>query len=415
MTRMLLVVAAVAAFFPATPAAFAAPLQATFLQRSYRPGDVALLRIVSTPSRVLQLDVFRVGARLDAGDRTTEGAPVDATRRLDGPPSPWTLHLPIGDWPSGVYVARLVAADGDVTYAPFVLRPRLLGHSARVLVVEPTNTWQAYNDYGGDSWYESPFVHVIALDRPYEAHGLPGNDALGVGFLRWYAASGATADFVADDDLERFADAAQLRRLYDLIVFPGHEEYVTVHVYDLVEGFRNLGGSLAFLAANNFFYRVAREGDAIVGRTRWRDLGRPEAALVGAQYVGWDEQRFPNVPYRVASVAAAPWFFAGSGLHYGSTFGRYGIEIDALAPSSPHDTRVLASIPNDFGPGVAAEMTYYRRGRAQVFDAGVMNFGASADWPVVSTLMDNLWQHLSGERAPLGRVRPTSRTSRRSA
>jgi len=29
-----------------------------------------------------------------------------------------------------------------------------------------------------------------------------------------------------------------------------------------------------------------------------------------------------------------------------------------------------------------------------VFDAGVINFGASADWPVVSTLVDNLWRRL---------------------
>ena len=39
-------------------------------------------------------------------------------------------------------------------------------------------------------------------------------------------------------------------------------------------------------------------------------------------------------------------------------------------------------------------MTYYRSGHAQVFDAGVINFGASADWPVVSTLVDNLRRRL---------------------
>jgi hypothetical protein len=43
---------------------------------------------------------------------------------------------------------------------------------------------------------------------------------------------------------------------------------------------------------------------------------------------------------------------------------------------------VLARIPDAFGPGKSAEMTYYetRRG-AKVFAAGVMNFGGSALWP----------------------------------
>jgi hypothetical protein len=49
---------------------------------------------------------------------------------------------------------------------------------------------------------------------------------------------------------------------------------------------------------------------------------------------------------------------------------------------------------------MSAEMTIYRRGRATVFDAGAMNFGASANWPGVSAVMTNLWSHLSGERVP---------------
>ena len=43
----------------------------------------------------------------------------------------------------------------------------------------------------------------------------------------------------------------------------------------------------------------------------------------------------------------------------GSTFGRYGIEIDAAGPASPPGTIVLARIPDLLGPGKSAEMTYY--------------------------------------------------------
>jgi hypothetical protein len=72
-----------------------------------------------------------------------------------------------------------------------------------------------------------------------------------------------------------------------------------------------------------------------------------------------------------------------------------GIEIDERSAASPPGTRVLAEIPNEFGPGVSAEMTYYREHGAQVFDAGALNFGASSDWPLVARLLDNLWARLA--------------------
>jgi hypothetical protein len=219
---------------------------------------------------------------------------------------------------------------------------------------------------------------------------------LDLGFLRWYWRSCFRADFVSDDDLEQVTRAETLRR-YRLIVFAGHEEYVASHVYDLIEHYRDLGGNLAFLSANNFFYRVEVSGDTMTGRSRWRDLGRPEAALIGAGYAGWNESRFPNHPYRVLDTRAARWLFAGTGLHYGSRLGHYGIEIDQRNAASPPNTQALASIRNDFGPGRSAEMTIYRQGHATVFDAGVLNFGASAHWPQVSRLVSNLWAHLSGE------------------
>ena len=67
------------------------------------------------------------------------------------------------------------------------------------------------------------------------------------------------ADFLADDDLERLS-GAQLARLYDLVVFSGHDEYVTTARLGRDPQYRNLGGNLAFLSANDFFYRVDRRG-----------------------------------------------------------------------------------------------------------------------------------------------------------
>ena len=43
-----------------------------------------------------------------------------------------------------------------------------------------------------------------------------------------------------------------------------------------------------FLSANNFFWRVTRHGDFLTRKAQWRDLGRPESALIGVQYIGND-------------------------------------------------------------------------------------------------------------------------------
>ena len=315
------------------------------------------------------------------------------------------MHVRLGsNWASGDYVARL-SWGSHTDYAPFVLRPSRLG-TAPVLVVEPTNTWHAYDVVDGDSWYLDSSVHVIDLTNPFASSRVSGTSVpaglpeqfsrFDLGFLRWYWHSGYRADFISDDDLEHVSNARQLSR-YRLIVFAGHEEYVTSHTFDVMTRYRNAGGNIAFLSANNFFYKVKVSGNTMTGRKRWRDLGRPEAALVGAQYAGWDEGKYPNRPYRIVNTAAAPWLFKGTGLHDGSSVGNYGIEVDEPNAASPPHTHVLAEIPDELGPGKPAEMTIYTRGRSTVFDAGAINFGASAHWPALSRFFSNLWSHLSGE------------------
>lgn len=390
------------------------PLLAGFEARSYAPGQVAVLDIRGGDTNRATLQIFQAGASGTPGaaaapgwDKHTFGKPVTAPQRVRRPSGSrrWRVHVRLGsNWASGDYVARLTWGT-RTDYAPFVLRSSRLG-TAPVLVVEPTNTWHAYDVVDGDSWYLDPSVHVIDLTHPFASSrvsgarvpaGLPEQfSRFDLGFLRWYWHSGYRADFVSDDDLERISSARQLSR-YRLIVFAGHEEYVTSHTFHVMTRYRNAGGNLAFLSANNFFYRVKVSGNTMTGRTRWRDLGRPEAALVGAQYAGWDEGKYPNQPYRIVNTAAAPWLFEGTGLHNGSRVGNYGIEVDEPNTASPPHTHVLAEIPNELGPGKPAEMTIYTRGRSTVFDAGAINFGASAHWPALSLFFSNLWSHLSGE------------------
>jgi hypothetical protein len=394
------------------------PALAGFGHRSYEPGQVALLRISGGAPARAKLQVFLAGASggdapvsaKPGWDKYTFGEAVTTPQQIRRPAggAHWNVPIHLGaSWPSGDYVARLTW-PGHSDYAPFVLRPKTLG-TASVLVIEPTNTWHAYNALDGESWYMNSNVHRIDLAHPFTDHtvkgrptpnGLPKQfQVLDVGFLRWFWKSGYRADFFSDDDLENVKNVKQLLR-YKLIVFGGHEEYVTSHVYKLITQYRDAGRNLAFLSANNFFYKVEVHGDTMTGRTRWRDLGKPEASLVGAQYVGWagaGESNWPNRPYHVVDREAAPWLFKGTGLKNGATFGKYGIEIDEPNTVSPDDTDTLAEIPHEFG-AKAADMTIYTMGKSTVFDAGAFNFGASAHWPKISRMVSNLWSHLSGQR-----------------
>ena len=71
---------------------------------------------------------------------------------------------------------------------------------------------------------------------------------------------GKSAEFISDSDFDLISNGDALAQDYDLVVFEGHEEYVTTHEYDVVQRYRDLGGNLMFLSANNFFWKVKEEG-----------------------------------------------------------------------------------------------------------------------------------------------------------
>ena len=377
-------------------------IQATFPRRSYAPGEQAELRI-STDAPSLRLQVFYYSSRAvrPGRDFKTEGTAMTSPVRID-----WRAHrnaparlrvVRAGNWPSGLYFLRLSASDGRVGYAPFVVRPR--SPASHVAVILSTNTWQAYNfwdatgDGWGDSWYVSAAARSVDLERPFLDFGVPFRFRdWDLDFIAWLNRTGKRVDFLTDDDLEALRSGDELASAYDLVVFPGHAEYVTQHAYDVVQHYRDDGGNLMFLSANNFFWKVQRDRQLLTKVAQWRNLGRPEAALVGAQFVAGDYGGH-QAGY---VVQGSPWAFAGTGLRNGDRFGSYGYEIDGRSPESPPGTQVLASIPNLMGAGRTAEMTYYETpGDAKVFAAGALNFAASIGDPAVAQLVENIWTRLS--------------------
>ena len=116
----------------------------------------------------------------------------------------------------------------------------------------------------------------------------------------------------------------------------------------MIERYRDLGGDLAFLSANNFFYRVERRGteaprpSARVARRRPPPRRRcsvsPTSPTTGAGIAAG---------YMVRDTAAARWIFAGVG-GAGTRIASFGIEIDAVG--APPASRWLRRCATSTGP-----------------------------------------------------------------
>ena len=377
-------------------------VEAAFPAESYAPGNVARL-VVWTSGRNVSLQLFHAGTE-ETGLKARDvmlGSAVTSVQHVGNLSPGRRIAVRLGDWASGLYFAKLVASGGRIGYAPFVLRPRMLGEH-RIAVVLPTMTWQAYNfhddDRNGtlDTWYAGQ-KHA-RLGRPYENRGvIPHYKYYDQPFLRWLLATKREVDYLADGDIDRRSTTGRvLANDYDLIVFPGHHEYVTPHEYDAITGYRNLGGNLMFLSANNFFWRTVKSGEVMTRTNKWRDLGRPESSLIGVQYFGNDAGQHRG-EWILRDTPATRWIFAGTGLGTGSRFANAGIEADETTSSSPRGTQVLGVIPNLFGTGHDAQMTYYEtKNGARVFAAGAFTIAGSVWWPDVNQVMENLWARLAG-------------------
>jgi N,N-dimethylformamidase beta subunit-like, C-terminal len=362
--------------------------------RSYGRGEVATARI-ATDATALELQVFGYAAASRGAEDVRTGARavgrpvrVDWRRFRDGAR---LVRLPfVTARAPGFYVLRLRTEDGRLAYAPYVVRA--------VAVVLPTTTWQAYNfhdgdrDGWGDSWYVRGKTRAIALDRPYAGDGLPAHFRdWERPFLRWLRRTARQVEFLTDDDLAEVPSGGALARRYQLVVFAGHEEYVTKHVFEVVKHYRDLGGNLLFLSANNLFWQVRCRAGRCAKVARFRALGTPEASVVGVQYVANNAGR-RQAPYVLGTGPTVRRLLPGPGLRPRGSFGRYGIEIDARTPASPRSVRVLATSRRLIGRH-SAEMTYYEtQTGARVFAAGVVNFTASLSDPAIARLLENVWR-----------------------
>ncbi len=224
--------------------------------------------------------------------------PVDADANGCGWPA--SVSVPIGeDWASGFYLVTLTAvgspAERSVAHAGFVVRPS--ERRARALLVLATNTWNAYNNWGGASLYtggtqvsfQRPFGRGM-LCRPevdrddrkarparwgedfdvdgeiFQSYRLANNYPPAIGssgwftferrFVEWAEGRGFEFDYAVSTDLEA---GSSVLDGYDLVLGVGHDEYWSAPQRDAVEAYVAAGGDYASFSGNTMFWQVRIE------------------------------------------------------------------------------------------------------------------------------------------------------------
>lgn len=291
--------------------------------QSAEAGEQVALHLSSPGGRPVSVEVARVGR-----DRTVVFAdpgipaehhetPSDASAKGCGWPAAAAIDID-PSWRSGYYEVVLEVDLGGKTrrsHAFFVVRPPTGAPTASILLALSTNTWHAYNDFGGRNLYNGG-THV-SLQRPMSPGYLfkpPGRgrrvtvvDApdpqmaahvgyLGLNhlspwagsagwpdweepFLAWCEREGYAVDVVTNADLADHPELLGPDSGYRLFLSVGHDEYWSAAMRDTVEGFIGRGGNAAFLSGNTSFWQVRLEDPTPEG---------PGATMVG--YKGFFKQ-----------------------------------------------------------------------------------------------------------------------------
>jgi hypothetical protein len=284
------------------------------------PGNYLALHIAGSDQTV-RLDIFRMGLAdahhvetvHDIAITQQPDARPDASTGLieDRWPVTYELNVPSA-WRPGVYLAKLTGNSGGQSYIIFVVRsPR----PARLMVVLPVMTYQAYNDEGGADLYRwnggsHARAYEVSFDRPYGSQFGAGQFFwLDFPLIVWLEDHGYDVGYVTDLDLAR---NPLLGEGIDTLVFAGHSEYWTGGLRDIVGSQADHGTNLVFFGANDAFWQVRLAPDRATTPDRtivcYKDanldpiarqspssatigfsdasVGRPASGLMGTEYAG---------------------------------------------------------------------------------------------------------------------------------
>lgn len=428
---------------------------------SVSPGEVVDFHVrTEPPHSSFQIQIFRklkVESLVHSGFGIADSfdTPTNAYEIGCGWPSAYTFTVP-SDWSSGVYLARLKSNldTGVATDILFVVRAVTPGETSKILFQLAVNTYQAYNSWGGKSFY--PFNSTdgvksnrVSFERPV---GYDDFYLWEYPFIIWLENKGIVVEYCTNIDLHANED---LLSNYQLLLSVGHDEYWSWEMRDNVEAFIATSGNVAFFGGNLCWWQVRFEDN---NRTmvcyksvseepmnqvnpervtiNWKDapVNRPENQMTGVSFAhgaGWynpDAGPRPMVGYQVR--LSQHWAFEQTGLRKGDEFGAeasiIGYETDAARFGEQNETLQATGeqgTPLNFVILATADLSGWEPGG----QAGMATMGiyrnpgfvftaATTDWAkglldantVVAQITDNVLRNLSSKRPLFPEIQNTA-------
>ncbi len=261
---------------------------------SVNQGDTVTFKI-NTTAITYTLTIYRLGyyggmgARQIATVKPSVPLPqsqpaclTDATTGLIdcgnwAPSASWTVPLTAT---SGIYFAKLVRPDTEGASHIFFVVRNDAGRSPLLFQTSDT-TWQAYNNYGGNSLYEglpAGRAYKVSYNRPFNDAAVDPNVPTAISWVfnseypmvRWLEANGYNVSYFTGVDSERYGS---LLKNHKVFLSVGHDEYWSGGQRASMEAARAAGVNLAFFS-----------GDQGVWKTRWEKSidgsGTPYRTLV---------------------------------------------------------------------------------------------------------------------------------------
>jgi hypothetical protein len=431
-------------------------------QLSYRPGETVELH-VSTSSPTFAVEVAREGVKRQVvwTGSATPGKEYPAPENASSHGCHWpvSLRVPVSEtWKTGYYSVSLrTESPPDAVEKPasseafFVVRPAEPGKSTTILLQLSTNTYNAYNNWGGFSLYayngrDKVQGRRVSFDRPpasqFRQWELP--------FVQWAEKNGYDLDYAVNSDLEFHPE---LLARYRLVLSVGHDEYWSAPMRDNLEAFIAKGGNVAFFSGNSVCWQVRSEDhgrslvcwkqsfaqDPVYMTTDHRLLStlwshhlvkRPENSLTGVGFLfgGYHKSHGQFMDGSGAFTVHRPehWLFEGTALKKDDAFGgkdtivgyecdgceftlRDGLPEPTHRDGTPESFVIVATAPARWHPDDCEWYERWEKGRLGHAVVGTYTKGGTVvtvgttDWahglrgrdPVVERITKNVLDRLS--------------------
>ncbi len=266
-----------------------AAIQGFATQMSVNAGETESFKVKST-AKSYRLDIYRMGYYGGNGARLITSVTPSAALPQSQPAclsNSATGLNDCGNWAvsaswavpttavSGIYFAKLVRTDGTAgsSHVFFVVRNDA-SHSA-VLYETSDTTWQAYNQYGGNSLYvgnPAGRAYKVSYNRPFTTRGTGSEDWVfnaEYPMVRFLEANGYDVTYFSGADSDR---RGSLIKNHKIFLSSGHDEYWSGPQRANVEAARDAGVNLAFFSGNEVFWKTRWENSIDSSGTPYRTL-----------------------------------------------------------------------------------------------------------------------------------------------